>query len=52
MTWKDQLTGDLVMVSKKEWINRDVAKIHTVFSRQNGDVETTQDATITRQKEK
>ena len=49
MAWKEQMTGDLVMVKKKQWINHDIAKFHAVFTRQNGAVETTQDGTITRQ---
>ena len=50
MAWKEQLTADLVMVKKRQWINHDTARFHTVFTRQDGTVETTQDGTITRQK--
>jgi hypothetical protein len=50
MTWKCQMTGDLSIVSKKQWINADTTKTHAVFSRQNGDVYSTQDDTMTRQK--
>jgi hypothetical protein len=56
MAWKVQLkrpaTGDLTMVSKKQWINRDTAKTHTVYSKHDGSVDTTADGTITRQKDK
>ena len=52
MTWKYQLTSDLVMVSKKQWLNPDAAKLHGVCSRGNGSVYYTQDGTITRQKGK
>ncbi len=52
MTWKDQLSADLLIVSKKQWINRDTAKIHVVCSRRNGTVTSTMDGTITRQEDK
>jgi len=52
MAWKQQMTSDIAMVSKKQWINHDIAKSHAVFTRQNGAIETTRDVTITRQKDK
>ena len=52
MTWKEQLTADIVSVSKKQWVNGDTAKIHVVCTRRDGSVYFSQDGTITRQKDK
>jgi len=52
MTWKQQVTGGATMVKKRQWINHDTVRIHSVFTQQSGAVETTQDGTITRQKDK
>jgi hypothetical protein len=52
MTWKLELPGDVVMVTKKQWINRDMAKTHEVYSQSDGTVERTADGTITRLKNK
>ena len=49
MTWECQLAGNVVMSSKKQWLNRDTAKVHRVCSQRNGSVYSTMDGTMTRQ---
>jgi hypothetical protein len=52
MTWQDKREGDIMAVSKRQSIDRDTAKVHTVSSRQAGTVDFTTDSTLTRQKDK
>ena len=52
MSWTDQRTAEILIVTKKLWINRDTIKFHAVSSRQNGAVDSTLDGTLTRQKGK
>lgn len=52
ISWNDQRAPELVVASKKQWINHDTAKIHAVTSRIAGVVESTTDSTLTRQKDK